>query len=746
MKKLISTFLVFTLLVSTMLAAAPASADNSGWVKETIPNGDGNVIAPCDIVDLAVAADGVTMYAATGTTVLYQSNNAGISWRLRYLPMGANSDHVAVAPDDPHFIVVLDDANNRGFYSINGGFIFREFSTIPAGIYNDVAISPKLSNGLVVKKEPLTVKKLNVGPIRINSRLIAMPRLLDDIRYIGIVGATAGDNDPFFSYYNLGAASPRWIDAVNSARWSGWTGMPYDTIDELKALAFSPNFVSDKVAVLVSEEEGSGAGARFHAASFLTRSWDTTAGFINYPVDLVSLSESTISDVTSASITLAPDYLGSDENQRLAFVGLAITDSNSEEQGGILRLNDFTLNTLKSSTAIHSVAYNGTTLVAGASDTNIVWHSDDPLATTPTVAAARLYKRPGGTSAVIVAWAGTKVAAGTSGNESAFAISRNGGGSFNDISLIDTTLATLDDVAVSDDGMKIYLASDDGSDLSLWRYNGVWERVLSLQGKTNYVVHIAPENPAAVYLIEKGTADILFSSNSGETRWYARTCSIIPVDVAVESTYALYALDTDGYVAKSNNSGFTWGVLKDTTLGSGATITSISENNLIAGSTDGYVAYSTDGNVTWTRLNAPITAGEVRVTANGLATGNYIYAVSSVSNDYVYRWKIVPPTTDWTRISPPLGDDFMCYDIDLSNRALYVLGYNTTTTVSIVFKALKPYAGNVIWEKLPTDAGVKFTNTPRAMVINDQAESKIWAIDSYVDNNHNLYSYGLTTN
>jgi hypothetical protein len=744
MKRLFAAFFIPVFLVSTMLIAAPASADTSGWVKETIPGDDGNVIAPCDIVDLAVAADGVTMYAATGTTALYQSRNAGISWRLRFLPPGANSNHVAVAPDDPHFIVVLDDTNDRGFYSYNGGFIFSELTTMPAGIYNDVAISPQLSNGPVIKKEALTSRKLSAGPTGINGRLVATPRLLSDIRYIGIVGATTGDNDPFFSYYNLGAVSPGWVDAVSSASWSGWTGMPYDAIDELKALVFSPSFVFDKVAVLVSEEEGSGAGARFHAASFLARSWDETAGFTNYPVNLVSLGGSNVSDVDSASISLAPDYLGSDENQRLAFVGLAITDSNSEEQGGILRLNDFTLKTLKSPTAIHSVAYDGTALVAGASDTNIVWHSDDPLAVTPTVTAAKLHKRPGGTGAVIVAWAGANVVAGTSGNESAFAVSRNGGESFNDISLIDTALAVLEDVAVSADGGTIYLASDDGADLSLWRYDGVWERVLSLQGGTDYVVHIAPENPASVYVFEKSTANMLFSDNSGETQWYTRICSIIPVDVAVESAYVLYALDADGYVARSNDSGFTWGISKDTTLGSGATITSISENNIIAGSSDGYVAYSIDGNINWTKLSAPITAGEVHVTADGLATSNYIYAVSSVSNDYVYRWKIVPSTTDWTRISPALGADFTCYDIDLSHGALYALGYDAGTTVSTVFQTLKPYTGKVHRNELNTCAGVKFTNSPEAMDINDQAKSKIWAIDSYVNNNHNLYSYTLT--
>ncbi len=752
MKRLLTSFLAVALLVSMTLAIAPASADTSGWVKETIPSADGFVITPCDIIDLAVAADGVTMYAATGTAVLYQTSNAGVSWRLRHLPDGTNTDHVAVAPDASNIIVVLDDTNDRGFVSMNYGFTFRELAAMPVGIYNDLAISPEFSNGLISKKIEVTFNKKDKQPMLSPRELTTAEVVTISTRYVGIVGATTGNNDPFFYYCNLEAVSPTWINAVTSAAWSGWYGAPYSEIDELKAVAFSPNFVLDKTALLVSEENRSSTGARFHAARFDTRSWDATAGFMNYPVDLVSLSSSTVSGVASASISPAPDYLGTDDNQRLAFVGLAVADSASMEQGGIMRLNDYSLTTLKSTTAIHSIAYDGTNLVAGATTdaTGVanteVYRSADPTATSPAVRQTRNLKRPGGTSAVIVAWAGADVVAGTSGDESAFAISRNNGESFNDISLIDTTLATLEDVAVSRDASKVYLVSDDGADLSLWRHAGCWERVLSLQDETDYVVRIAPENPASVYLFKKSSPDILYSNDSAETRWYLRSCNIIPVDVAVQSADVIYALNSGGYVSKSINTGFTWSIPRDTTLGSGATVTSIRENNLIVGSADGYVAYSTDGNVTWTKLSAPITAGEVHVTANGLATGNYIFAVSGVNDDYVYRWKIVPSTTNWTRISPALGADFMCYDIALSHGALYVLGYDTATTVSTVYRTLKPYTGKVIWDLLATDPGVKFTNSPKAMVINDQSEPRVWAIDSYVVNNHHLYSYGLAKN
>lgn len=716
MKKLWHVFLAVALLASLIVLATPASAQPSDWVKETIPSDAGNVILACDIVDLAVGVGGITMYAATGTTILYQSTNAGRSWKLRYLPGGATADLVAVAPDGPSIIVVLDDNNDRGFFSTNGGFTWSELY-IPPGVYNDIAISAEGTDG---------------------------------VRYIGVVGASTGTNDPFFYYYNLGAATQEWVDAVTSTDWSGWSGAPYNEIDELKAVAFSPNFASDKVAVLVSEEKGSATGARFHMASLNNKSWDNAGGFFGYPVNLVSLSSSTVANVRSASISLAPDYLGSDDALRLAFIGLAITDVSSAEQGGIMRLNDIALDTLWPTTAIHSIAYNGTNLVAGATTDagdvahNRVYRSDNPMSESPTVNATNPFQSPGGETAVIVAWAGANVVAGTSGNESAFAISRNNGESFNDISLIDTTLTTLEDVAVSRDGSKIYLLSDDGTDLSLWRYDGSWERVITLLGESHYMVRIAPNNASVVYLSSRATTDMLYSNDSAETKWYFRACNIIPVDLAVESDFTLYAVNSSGYVSKSTNTGFTWGAPQDTTLGSQASITSISESNIIAGGANGYVAYSNDGNSSWTKISEPIIDIErmVYVTADGLATGNYIYAVSRVNNDYIYRWKIVPSTITWTKISPALGTDFMCYDIELSDGVLYALGYDTGTTVSTVYRTPKPHTGQVTWDTLATDAGVKFTNSPNALVINDQGESKIWAIDSYAGS-YNLYSYRL---
>ncbi|MFC2032487.1 hypothetical protein ACFLUS_03885 [Chloroflexota bacterium] len=67
------------------------------WSVEEVPSTKGNLIGPTgiDIADLAVAADGTTIYAATGATVysnttgqggLYKSINTGTSWTDVVLP------------------------------------------------------------------------------------------------------------------------------------------------------------------------------------------------------------------------------------------------------------------------------------------------------------------------------------------------------------------------------------------------------------------------------------------------------------------------------------------------------------------------------------------------------------------------------------------------------------------------------------------------------------------------------------
>jgi len=180
-------------------------------------------------------------------------------------------------------------------------------------------------------------------------------------------------------------------------------------------------------------------------------------------------------------------------------------------------------------------------------------------------------KAPGGWNRTLVGWAGDIAVAATSGEGSCFSNSRNNGSSFHDISLIDTTLETLSDVAVSMDGETVYLVTHDSAhaDLSLWRMgpdqDADWERVLFDNGANaadDFIVRAAPEDASVVFLADLAGSTIYYSTDAGETRWRTRASRYDIGDLAVEGTgEVLYVLEENSaacYVSRSDDTGFTW--------------------------------------------------------------------------------------------------------------------------------------------------------------------------------------------
>ena len=58
-----------------------------------------------------------------------------------------------------------------------------------------------------------------------------------------------------------------------------------------------------------------------------TNAWNEGAGFDSFPV--VIATDAGITGLTAASIALAPTYLGSDDAECIAFVGLTIAGSSA---------------------------------------------------------------------------------------------------------------------------------------------------------------------------------------------------------------------------------------------------------------------------------------------------------------------------------------------------------------------------------------------------------------------------------
>ncbi|GAI22677.1 unnamed protein product, partial [marine sediment metagenome] len=239
-----------------------------------------NVLGPAgiDVRDLAVAADGATIYAVPGDSIfdniIYRSDDSGMSWVA--LDVAIEADLVAVAPDDANMVAIAREDAPAVYVTTSGGSTWRSLGTIKdeagtaaTAIY-DIAISAS-SNG---------------------------------VHYVAVAGKEVGGVANVW-YCQTGLTTPGWQETN--------TLPDFSSLNVMKAVAFSPNFPSDKVIVAVGESDN--VSINFEILSLSSQKWNTSAGFTDYPVTVVS--DDGIIDLISASISLAPGYLGSDSARRV---------------------------------------------------------------------------------------------------------------------------------------------------------------------------------------------------------------------------------------------------------------------------------------------------------------------------------------------------------------------------------------------------------------------------------------------
>ncbi|MBI2860286.1 MAG: hypothetical protein HYX91_02115 [Chloroflexi bacterium] len=678
------------------------------WTEVTLPGTTGNVLLPgSDVVDIAVAPDGDTIYAVTGGATVYKSTNRGDTWYTIATSAGGNpainASLVAVAPDNANIVVIADAASAKVYASTSGGSTWGVLGV------------PQEANGAAANTlTDLVVSAASAGT-----------------NFIAVSGTEAGDVGNVW-YFNLGAQAPVWKETNSLSGFSSATAP-----GAVGAIAFSPNFASDQVLTALTYDNTS-KDVRFQLFSLGPKIWNANMGFIGYPLLVASATSGT--GLTAASIALAPDYLGSDDTLRLAFVGLDITGDVA--RSGIYRLLDTTVKQMKDSVGINSVAFNAVTLVAGETAKNAVWSSATPLVSTPTVTPTTSLKRPGSSASdsVVVAWAGNDVVAGTTGDDSAFSISTDGGAAFNDISLIDASLDVLEDVAVSTYGGVVYLVTRDAeNDHSVWRKAGDnWQRVLNLQADSgDYIVRLSPDSADVAYLARKGTQTLYYTRDGGMTRWFTRTAPDNLVDLAVESTDVAYlAVDSANTVRKTTNGGFIWATARDTELVAGniATIAALGNGQVIVGGAAGYVSYSSDGNLSWTAIPYQIEPGALltQTAATGLNPGGYIYAATSKASTTVKRWQI-GVSTAWTDLAAPVPAGYGATGVASWKDVLYVLASDGNDSTLL-------WLSGGTWQTADS-AGEVFNFAPSALKLSS-AWPTLWAIDTSAGA---LYSFTLNT-
>jgi hypothetical protein len=298
---------------------------------------------------------------------------------------------------------------------------------------------------------------------------------------------------------------------------------------------------------------------------------------------------------------------------------------------------------------------------------------------------------------------GKNLQASSSYDESAWSVSFDDGDTWNQLSLIDTYIDYLSDVAVSPDCNKTFLVSvnvhkvtigygDDGQDGcgcdSVWvyadefpeagysEYSGHWLRTYCFEltyNTYNQNDHFWGESPyygergllrlvpapeetdgMTVYLVDRGTSTVYWNDVETLACWNTgsavKTKAIVDLDVKDATT--IYALGADGYVAMSDDNARGWHTTVDTHVDSGWTIAVHGEDILVGGQ-NGKVSYSDDGGETFALLEKAPKAFDGLVTVafdSYFDTNNMVYAaLAECTNDNdngIYRW-IIGTSETW---------------------------------------------------------------------------------------------------
>ena len=694
--------LTFVLLVSLLSFAAPVSAGPAlGWGDETLPSEVNKILTPNeDVASLAVNGD--TIYAAMGVdNATYKSTNAGETWVELSAAKGttsfpaANVDMVAVAPDNERMVVMVIDTgtDEQVEYSTNGGSSWTNLGEPGASA--------------------IDITSIDVSPEA------------GGTNYIAVGGSDGGV--PVMYVMKL-AAGETWAQRAGT---SGFTA----STQTINAVKFSPSWGIDKVITVVSDN-ASDAFSTFQVYWDEAKKWNgQVTGYEDYGTGIQIAVTSKASALEAASIALYPDYLGSDDETRIAFVGLA---DDTATVGGVYRIVDSNQDEeVKSWTGatigpVQSVAYNGALLLAGDRNDGKSYVSDSPLAGKPKFAKTNTYKQPSGSANVTVAFTGDSVVAAGAGDSGAFAVSMDDGYAFNDISLIDGALTNLRDVTPAMDNSALYLSADDGTSTSIWVKASAWKRVLQISD-TNYIVRISPDDPEVVYVADIGGTDIYYSTNGGQSSWKKRPCYKLTaiVDMAVEDDLVAYAIQTSGS-SKTTNGGASWGSKK--TFGmTGAMISLASNGDILIGGSDGYVAWSTDGGSTYSVSEEMVgdSAGGVQVVADSdYETNGYIYASTNASGDEgIYRSKTVTDEGFSGSKGHGLDAGQKVTGMAVYDGVLYAAWTSfPTTNTSALERSLNPAAGTPKYSVERSKSGEVFIGGPQSLKVSDGV--KLWAISS----------------
>lgn len=723
--------------LTCIIPARPALA-NPGvvqWSTVNTPSAIDNVIvSPSEINSIAIGIDGRTFYAVDiPNSKVYKSSNGGATWNdlsghLASAGVALPAWNVAIAPDNPDFVALVTSDGGlprKVFFSTDGGGSWQNTSSPAAANIDAIAISP------------------NYGG------------------YDVAIGTRTG----------AGTGNVYILKSAGSVDWGpqGFTG-------DILALEFSPAYRADLSLLTVSTTAtGTFINLGIHDIASNATNWGAWV-----PVEVTTAGAGTspkVNQIITADLELPADFSGQAPGLRRMYISTDAPTANA----GIYRFDDAVCHLLMATPAplrISSIAYYGTyssgKLLAGEvlGDPNsaaaMTWFTNAPVTCAGTCwFQAQKAATGGGNSGLTnaqVNWDpdGNRVYCATSSatlnnamdwpggyltgsplDESAFSLSADNGETWNQLSLIDTEIDFLSDVAVIPASDIIYLASVNSHGGinnfdSIWRTMGpptgnVWERVLCLLSTSNDLIMRTSNagNDPSIYLASRSTGDLRQSLDGGRT-WNNTLPGINITDFAVtrvDDIPTIYILNNN-YVRRGTTNGQTWqwSTAVDTTLSTGHSINTTPTGVIVVGdSSEGIVAYSLDSGSSFARTMAVPEPGKMQVVADyRFRNALLLYAASSSAGSEIYYW-VVDASSNWTAMGSP----------DLGYYGLAQLGtfYGASSSAggSVVDRTLEPEKLEppyIEWDRLGVSLapGVVFTREPSSLKLT--AGINLWVIDN----------------
>ncbi len=794
----LALLMVFTLAFAVMPTKAQADEGNMRWLAQPLPGtGDafGNVllsdaigVLPLGVTEIAVANDGMTMYAimnsvlastAAAPFALYKSIDAGQSWRAINLsvPIAVATwpasvlGNVAVAPDNPSVVAVSTrDATTAGgdidtvFVSSSGGISWAPLPAIVEATAGDAGI-----------------QDLKIGPTRTDAILQReyLIAVADDA-----VGVIEGSLQIIGAAEIWGATGTAWIDIGGAAGIAAYDYMACD---------FSPEYLGQRTVV--------GIGATPAVGAVLFAYNTQTPVLLNSPAvpgDILNATpddfNAAANDILCADIALSTDFEIATPGYDKVYC--SITYNTAAPTGGVYRVEQgLPVGNLLANQAIRSISFAGDawggTLFAGdyiaqaaPAVVTRVRYTTQPVVNLPTWYPSR--KPPTGTGGLAYVrvspnflttqtlYCGTSSAAATPGGEGAFSVSIDAAISFDQEALIDSTLLAaldatrvntlvqIDSIAYSPDGTTLFLATNDddntAGEVSLWK-------TATPPTPTSWVrIHCFTLNAAAatgvltinrglwadfpeIYFAESPTVALrFFVSQDGGALFFARTAPVIGQSIpaggiAPAGPKELYVACGPGgpppaitniYKSTSGASG-AWGPPAPANAGASIISVAVAPNADVLVGGIGATSRSTDGGTSF----API-AGNSGLPATGWFAclpdymGNYpiTYAWSLASNlsgatNNVYRIDVDTGTAWESLANPAAAGATPLVGFGQSNGALYAMTAGALALNGCDRTIMPTFAvGDMIWGVMNVPA-TAFPNGV-SLGLTDVADSKVY--------------------